>query len=177
MLRMTRVLLACSVAWCASGSHSVAAQEGGPGRIGYVSLDRILKESAPARAAETKLESEFAKRGRDLEELVGRLKTAAEKFDKDANVIPESDRIKRQRELSDQDRDVKRRQDEFKEDLNRRKYEELNAVIERANRVIRQVSEADKYDLIVQDAVYTSPRIDITDKVIKALNNSATSPK
>jgi outer membrane protein len=92
-------------------------------------------------------------------------------------VIPESDRIKRQRELSDQDRDVKRRQDEFKEDLNRRKYEELNAVIERANRVIRQVSEADKYDLIVQDAVYTSPRIDITDKVIKALNNSATSPK
>jgi outer membrane protein len=174
---MKRVLLACSVAWFASGSHSAAAQEGPPARIGYVSLDRILKESAPARAAETKLEGEFAKRGRDLEELVGRLKTAAEKFDKDANVIPESDRIKRQRELSDQDRDVKRRQDEFKEDLNRRKYEELNAVIERANRVIRQVSEADKYDLIVQDAVYTSPRIDITDKVIKALNTSATSPK
>jgi outer membrane protein len=177
MLRMTRVLFACGLTWLAMIPQTAMSQDA-PGRIGYVSLDRILKESLPARAAEQKLETEFAKRGRDLEELVTRLKAAADKFDKDASVMPESERLRRQRELSDQDRDVKRRQDEFKEDINRRKYEELNAVIERANRVIRQVSEADKYDLIVQDAVFTSPRIDITDKVIKVLNTpSAATPK
>ena len=173
MFSKTRILAVSGLFLLVLAPMLAQAQEG-PARIGYVSLDRILKESAPARAAEQKLETEFAKRSRDLEEQVGRLKTAAEKFDKDASVISESERIRRQRELADQDRDVKRRQDEFKEDLNRRKYEELNAVIERANRVIRQVSEADKYDLIVQDAVYTSPRIDITDKVIKVLNTPAT---
>jgi hypothetical protein len=92
-------------------------------------------------------------------------------LDKDATVLSESDRIKRQRELSDLDKDLQRKQREFREDLNQRRNEELAAVVDRTNKVIKQIAEAEKYDIVFQEAVYASPRIDITDKVLKALNN------
>ena len=98
------------------------------------------------------------------------MKAAAEKFDKDSPVLSDSDRVRRQREIADSDKDFQRRQREFNEDINQRKNEELAAVVERANKVIRQIAESEKYDIVFQDAVYVNPRIDITDKVLKSLN-------
>ena len=145
-----------------------AAQE--TSKIGFVSLDRILRDSVPAKAAQSKLETEFSKRQKDLQEAGNRLKASADKFDKDSPVLSESDRSRRQRELADLDKDFQRRQREFNEDINQRKNEELASVVERANKVIRQIAEGDKFDIVFQDAVYVNPRIDITEKVLKALN-------
>jgi outer membrane protein len=140
-------------------------------KVGYVNSERILRDSAPARAATQKLEQEFAKRDRELQELGVRLKQQAERFEKDAPVLSEADRNRRQRELAEMDRDLQRRQREFREDLNQRRNEELQSLLERAQRIVRQIAEQEKFDLVVQDAVFFSSRVDITEKVLKALNN------
>lgn len=142
-------------------------------RIGFVSTDRVLKEAATAKIAQTKLEQEFSKREKDLTELGNNLKTMAEKFEKDAPTLPEAQRQVRQKQLVEQDRDFQRKRREFQEDLNARKNEELQQVIVRANKVIKDLAVAEKYDFIFQDAVYVNPKHDVTEKVIKALNVSA----
>ncbi len=139
-------------------------------KVGFVSTERIFRDAAPAKAATAKLELEFSKREKDLQELANRLKATAEKLDKDGPVLADAERSKRQRELAEMDKDFQRRQREFREDLNQRRNEELAVVLERANKVIKQIAEAEKYDIIFQEAVYASPRIDITEKVLKALN-------
>lgn len=139
-------------------------------KIGIVSTERIFREAVPAKAATAKLEQEFSRRDKDLQDLAAKLKVAAEKLDKDGPVLSDSERGKRQRELAEMDKDFQRRQREFREDLNQRRNEELALVLEKANKVIKQLAEAEKYDIVFQEAVYFSPRIDITDKVLKALN-------
>jgi outer membrane protein len=139
-------------------------------KIGVVNSDRILRDSTPARAAMQKLEGEFSKRDKELQEMGSRLKSSAERFEKDAPVMTETDRSRRQRELAEMDREFQRKQREFREDFNQRRNEELQALLERTNRIIRQMAEQEKYDLIVQEAVYFNPRIDITEKVLRALN-------
>ena len=138
-------------------------------KIGYVNSERLLREAAPAKAAQVKLEAEFGRREKDLVDLRNRIKAAADKLEKEGLTLPESERMKRQRELLEQDRDLQRKQREFQEDLNQRKNEELAAVVERANRAIRQIFETEKYDIILQEVVFAGPRVDITDKVIRAL--------
>ncbi len=139
-------------------------------KIGYVNSDRVLRDAVPAKAAQAKLEAEFSKREKDLTDLANRLKTASDRLDKDAPTLAEAERVRRQRELVDQDRELQRKRREFQEDLSQRKNEELGAVVERTNKVIKQIFETEKYDLILQEAVFWSPKVDITDKVIKALN-------
>jgi outer membrane protein len=139
-------------------------------KIGFVSSDRVLRDAVPAKTAQAKLEAEFAKRDKELNDAAGRLKSADDKFQKDQPTMGETERARRQRELVEQERDIQRKRREFQEDLNQRKNEELAAVVERANKVIKQIAEQEKYDLIIQDAVHWSARVDITEKVIKALN-------
>lgn len=139
-------------------------------KIGYVNSDRVLREATPAKAAQAKLEAEFSKREKELADVANRLKTASDRLEKEAPTLAESDRQRRQRELVEQDRDFQRRRREFQEDLNTRKNEELATVVERANKVIRQIFEQEKYDLILQEVVFAGPRVDITKKVIDALN-------
>ena len=139
-------------------------------KIGYVNSERILRETNLAKAAETKLQAEFSRREKALVELETKLRGAAEKLDKDSPALSEAERGRRQRELIEQDRDLQRKRREFYEDVAQRKNEELSAVIEKANKVIKQIFEQEKYDLIVQDAIHASPRVDITKKVIDALN-------
>jgi len=141
-------------------------------RIGFVNPDRVLREAQPAKLAQAKLESEFLKRERDVASQGEALKTASEKFEREAPTLSESQRATRQRALVDQDREFQRKRREFQEDLNARKNEELQQVYDRANRVVKQVAEAEKYDAILQEAIYINPKHDITEKVIKALNNS-----
>ncbi len=142
-------------------------------KIGYVNSERVLRDSNPAKAAQTKLEAEFAKRDRELNDLGTRLKSAADKLEKDAPTTAESERNRRQRELIEQDRDLQRKRREFQEDLAQRKNEELATVVERANKVIKQIFDSEKYDVILQEVVFAGPRVDITDKVIKLLNTPA----
>jgi outer membrane protein len=140
-------------------------------KIGYVNSERVLREANPAKAAQAKLEAEFSKREKDLADVANRLKAAADKLDKDSPTLSDAEKTRRQRDLVEQDRDFQRKRREFQEDLNQRKNEELSGVVERANKVIKQIFDQEKYDLILQDAVHWSPRVDITKKVIDALNS------
>ena len=142
-------------------------------KIGYVNSERVLREASPAKAAQAKLEAEFGKREKDLNDATTRLKGTADKLEKDAPTLSEAERTRRQRELVEQDRDLQRKRREFQEDLNQRRNEELAAVVERANRVIKQIFDAEKYDLILQEVVFAGPRVDITEKVIRVLNAPA----
>jgi len=142
-------------------------------RIGFVNTDRIFREAAIAKAAQSKLEAEFSKREKEIDAIGNQLKTASERFERDAPTLSETQRGTRQRQLVEQDREFQRKRREFQEDLNVRKNEELQAVLERANRVIKQVAEAEKYDLVIQEAVYINPKHDITEKVITGLNNAS----
>lgn len=161
---LVKTVVATAVVLAAAGAR---AQEL---KIGYVNSDRVLRDATPAKAAQAKLESEFSKREKDLADQASRLKAAGDKLEKEAPTLAEAERSRRQRDLVDQDREFQRKRREFQEDLNQRKNEELAAVVERANKVIKQIFETEKYDLIIQEAVFAGPRLDITDKVIKSLN-------
>src|SRR5262252_5970571 len=138
-------------------------------KIGYVNTERILREASPAVRAQRKIEGEFQKRDQELAKLADQLKRMQDDIEKNSVTMSESQRRNREREFAEMNREFQRKQREFREDLNQRRNEELAQVVEQANRVINQIAEQEKFDLILQDAVYRSPRIDITDKVIKAL--------
>ncbi len=163
-----------ALAFCAGAAVPAVAQEL---KIGYVNSEKVLREATPAKAAQAKLEAEFGKRERELNDAATRLKAAADKLDKDSPTLAEAEKVRRQRELVEQDRDLQRKRREFQEDLNQRRNEELASVVERANRVIRQIFESEKYDLILQEVVFASGRVDITDKVIRVLNAPAGAAK
>lgn len=138
-------------------------------KIGFIDAERINRESLPAERATKKLEKEFAPREQDLRKLEQQIKALQGQLEKDGLTMSESDRRNKEQELGRQSREFQRLQREFREDLNLRRNEELSALFERANKVIKQIAETEKYDLIIQEAVYRSSRIDITDKVLKAL--------
>ena len=162
-----KVLLVLTTGTICAGAGLAQAQEF---KMGFVNTERIFREAATAKQAQAKLEQEFAKREKDLVDAGNALKTASERFEREAPTLSESQRTARQRQLVEQDRDFQRKRREFQEDLNARKNEEQQVVVERANRAVKQVAEAEKYDVIFQEAVYVNPKHDITDKVIKALN-------
>ncbi|MBL0085982.1 MAG: OmpH family outer membrane protein [Ideonella sp.] len=163
--KLLKSLVLASIALAAS--TAVMAQEL---KIGYVNSERVLREATPAKAALARMESDFMKRQKDLADQGAKLKAAADKLDKDAPTLPEAERTRRQRELVEQDRDLQRKQREFQEDLNQRRNEETASLVERANKVIKQIFDSEKYDVILQDVVFASAKVDITEKVIKALN-------
>ena len=149
---------------------SLAAVHAQDLKIGAVDLDRVMRDPAISKAADARLDSEFNRRKKDLDDLDQRLKTASDKFEKDAPTLAESDRVRRQRSLVDQDRELQRKRREFQEDISQRRNEEMASALDRTKRVIITISEQEKYDLIVEQAVIAGPRVDITDKVIKALS-------
>lgn len=142
-------------------------------KTGYINTQRITTESGPAKAAQTKLEQEFSKRQRDLSDLQVSLKSFGEKFDRDAPTLTDSQRASRQKEFAEMTRDFQRKQREFQEDLNGRRNEELQQVLDKANKAVKMVAESEKYDLIIQEVVYSNAKHDITDKVLKILNSGS----
>lgn len=168
---MNIFLRRCSAGILLGGLLVCASTQAQEFRIGFVSTDRIFKEASTAKAAQAKLEQEFSKREKELLDQGTTLKAMADKFEREAPTLAEGQRVARQKQLVDQDRDFQRKRREFQEDLNSRKNEELQQVLERANKVVKQVAEAEKYDLVLQEAVYVNPKHDITDKVIKVLNS------
>lgn len=141
-------------------------------KIGVVNTERIFRDSVPAAAAERKLKKEFEKRDQDLQKIAKQLQTMQEAMEKNSVTMAESERRYKEREFQDLNREFQRKRREFQEDLNQRRNEELAQVLDRANKVIKSIAEAEKYDIIFQEAVYANPRIDITDKVIKALTDA-----
>jgi outer membrane protein len=162
--------ISCVAAITALFASQVYAQDAGT-RVAVVNSEKVFNESSLAKAMQTRLQNEFTKRQNDLRDSAQKIKSAAEKLDRDAAVMNEAERIRRQRELADQDRELQRKQREFTEDLNQRTFEERAKIAEKANLVLKQIAEQRKIDVIVQEAAYVSPKADVTDDVIKALNS------
>ena len=149
---------------------SAGAAAGAEYKIGFVNTERLFRDAAPAKRAQAKIEKEFAARDTEIQKLAKQVRDMQSSLDRDGPTMSDNDRRNKERDLANQSRDLQRMQREFREDLNLRRNEELAGIQERANKVIQQIAESEKYDLILQDpVVYASQRIDITDKVIKAL--------
>jgi outer membrane protein len=147
-----------------------ASAQTGTSRIGFVYTERLMTESKLAKAADAKLQSEFSKRQKQLDDAVQKYKQSREKFDDEAPKLSDVDRTKRTRELLDMEKDVQRMQREYNEDLFQRKNEERAAIAQKAYKLIEQVAEQDHLDVVLQEAIWTSPRIDITDRILKLLD-------
>lgn len=167
--RLHRISSALLVSACMAAPSVLSAADL---KIAYVSVDRVLASANLSKSAESRLKSEFEKQNKEIQDLGAKLKAGTDKLEKDAPVLPEAERLKRQRELTELNREFQRRRQEFTEDLNMRRSQELSSIVEKANKVIKQIAESEKYDLILQEAVHVSPKIDITDKVVQALNAS-----
>lgn len=157
-------ILAALALWLGAGAAEAAEL-----KIGFIDAERVNRESAPAERASKQLEKEFAPRAQELQRREAQIKSMQAQLEKEAMTMSESDRRAKEQELARISLDFQRMQREYREDLNLRRNQELAALFERANRVIKQIAESEKYDLILQEAVYRNPRIDITDKVLKAL--------
>ena len=164
---MTRILWIAVLAALALGAGAAQAQL----KIGFVNTERVFREAAPAKRAQQKLEREFAARNAELSKLEKHGRDLQAELERENVTMPEATRREKERQLADISRNFQRSQREIREDLNLRRNEELASVQERATRIINQIAEQEKFDLIVQEAVFASSRIDITEKVIKALAN------
>lgn len=153
-------------------SFGITAVDAAELKIGFIDAERINRESAPAERASKQLEKEFAPRQQELQRRESQIKALQAQLEKETVTMSETDRRAKEQELARVSLDYQRMQREYREDLNLRRNQELSALFERANRVIKQIAEAEKFDLILQEAVYRSPRIDITEKVLKALAES-----
>ena len=140
-------------------------------KLGYVKVDEVIRKANIAKQAEDRLKKEFAPRDNELKKMGVKLKNLAGKFDKEQSVMTNSDKQKVQREISNLEKEIQRKQRQAREDLTQRKNEELAAVVEKARAVIKKIAVEEKFDLILENSVYASPNIDITQKVIKALND------
>ena len=140
-------------------------------KLGYVKVDEVIRKANIAKQAEDRLKKEFAPRDNELKKMGAKLKNLAGKFDKEQSVMTNSDKQKVQREISNLEKEIQRKQRQAREDLTQRKNEELAAVVEKARAVIKKIAVEEKFDLILENSVYASPNVDITQKVIKALND------
>ena len=162
----SRLRALAAVALVAAAGAAAAADY----KIGFVNTERLFREATPARRAQAKIEKEFATRDAEIQTLAKQVRDVQAALDRDGATMAENERRNKERDLANQTRDLQRMQREFREDLNLRRNEELAGIQERANKVIKDIAESEKFDLILQDpVVYASQRIDITDKVIKAL--------
>ena len=161
---MKKILLAMSVCMLV-----FAGQAQAEGRIGVINIEKVMRDSDPAKKAMKKLEKEFEKRGQDLEKLRLQAQKLQEDLEKNGVTLAEAARKTKERELADASRDFQRKQRELNEDFNARRNEELQGVVDRANKAIRSIAEKEGFDLILQEAAYVNPRVDITEKVIKIL--------
>lgn len=138
-------------------------------KVGVVDTERVLRESAPAVRAEKRIETEFSGRDQEIKNLMKQAKELQASLEKEGGKLSDAAHRNKERELAAMNTNLQRLQREFREDLNLRKNEELAVVLELANKAVQAVAEAEKFDLILQEAVYRNPKIDITDKVLKQL--------
>lgn len=170
---MTKMRIPVVIAASALLAVIVPASAFAQSKIGFVNTERILRDSAPAAQASKRLESEFAKKQQDLQKLADQLKKMQSDLQKNAVTMSDTQRRTKESEFNDLNRELQRRDRDFRDEVNQRRNEEMAKLLDKANRVIRQIAEQENYDAILQDGVYVNPRIDITDKVIKALEGKS----
>lgn len=143
-------------------------------KIGVVNTEKILRESISAIQAQKKIDQEFLPRDEDIKKMATQAKVLQDKLEKDGQKLDETDRRNLERNLANLSREYQRAQRQMREDLNVRQNEEYSFILERTNNAIHKIAETENYDLILQlqDSVYRSQRIDITDKVMKALDSA-----
>lgn len=146
-------------------------------KVGIVDTERILRESVPAMNAETKIEKEFSGRDQQIKDLLKQIKELQASLEKEGAIMSDVEHRNKEREVTASNVDLQRMQREFREDLNLRKNEELSRVLDLANKAIQTIADTEKFDLILQEAVYRNPKIDITDKVINLLAKDQNEPK
>ena len=157
---------------CAFGMSAAQAADFSAGRVGFVNLERVLKESAPAKASQVKLEKEFSARQKDGAAQDTAFKSAVTKFQTDAPVLAEAKRLEQQKKLMEQERDLQRTQRSFQEDLNKRKNEELQKLLVSVNKAVKDIAAAEKLDFVLQSAIFVDPKNDLTDRVLKMLDGN-----
>ena len=138
-------------------------------KIGFVNTEKLLREAPLSVAAQKKLEREFAARQQDLQKLAKQARELQAQLDKDGVTMSDGERKSKERDLSNHSRELQRQEREFREDLNLRRNEELGQIQERARKTIQEIAKAEKYDMILEQAVYVDAKSDITDRVMKAL--------
>jgi len=146
-----------------------AAAQAADLKIGFVNTERVFRDSQQALKAQKKLEKEFQTRDQDIQKMVKQARDLQSFLEKEGLTLSEADRTKKQRDLANLSRDLQHAQREFREDLNQRRNEEFAGVQERARKAIVEIAEKEKFDLVVENVVYASPRVDITDRVLKSL--------
>lgn len=162
---MKRILLILAALLAAAAALPAAAQS----KIGFVNTERIFRESTPAKRAEARLEAEFKKKDAELNDLAARLRAASEKMEKDGPVLSETQRRDRSNQLADMDREFQRKQRDYRDEVGQKRQAEFAEVLNAANRALKAIGEKEGYDAIFQDAAWANPKLDVTDKVIKAL--------
>lgn len=143
-------------------------------KVGWINIERIFREATPAQQATKKLEKEFDKRQVELQKTGKEIQQQQSDLDKNGMTMSETERTRKERDIANLNRDFQRMQREFREDLNARRNEEFASIQERANKAIREIAESEKYDLILTDAIYAGPRIDITERILKVLDAGGT---
>jgi outer membrane protein len=127
-------------------------------KVGYVEVDRILREAPQAIESAKKLQKEFSLRTAELERLQKQIEDKG------------NSGTAKEQELTSLKIDFERKQRELNEDINIRKGEELGALQDRINKAVTTVSEAEGYDMVIYSgAAYVSKRANFTDKVLKSL--------
>lgn len=139
-------------------------------KIGFVNTERVFRDSQLAVKAQKKLEKEFQNREQEIQRMIKQGRDLQTSLERDALTMSEADRNKKQKDLANLSRDIQHAQRSFREDLNQRKNEEFNAVQQRARKVIMEIAEREKFDLILENVVYASPKVDVTERVLKALD-------
>ncbi|MEW6678704.1 MAG: OmpH family outer membrane protein [Pseudomonadota bacterium] len=139
-------------------------------KIGFVNTERVFRDSQLAVKAQKRLEKEFQTREQDIQKMIKQGRDLQTSLERDALTMSEADRNKKQKDLANLSRDIQHAQRSFREDLNQRKNEEFNTVQQRARKVIMEIAEREKFDLILENVVYASPKVDVTERVLKALD-------
>jgi outer membrane protein len=170
MTHFTRI--SCAAAVLAAAFAGPAAAQDGPlvTKMGFVNTERVMREANAPKQAQRNIESEFKGRDQEIAKSVERLKRLAGELEKKGAALPVAEKQKREREAAELEAEIERKKNAFTEDLNIRREEATKGIIEQANRIIKRIAEQEKFDIVFIEAAYANPRIDITDKVIRALN-------
>jgi outer membrane protein len=162
---LKRILLILAAVVAATSALPAAAQS----KIGFVDAERVFRESAQGKRAEARMDAELKKKDAELNDLANRLRAAGEKLEKDGPVLSETQRRDRQNQLADMDREFQRKQRDYRDELGQKGQAERIEVVQAANRAIKVIADREGFDIVFQDAAYHNPKIDITDRVIKAM--------
>ena len=170
ILHLAAAAAIAALATAASAQTASPPAGAAPYKIGFVNTEKLFRESPLAVKAQKKLEKEFQSREQEIQKQVKQARELQNHLEKEGLTMSEADRGKKQKDLANLTRDIQHAQREFREDLNQRKNEEFAGVQDRARKAIVEIAEKEKFDLIVENVVYASPKVDITERVLKALD-------